>query len=97
MAERACHVIAHGRVQGVFYRASTVRQAQALGISGWVRNCHDGTVEAVLAGPAPAVEEMLRWMARGPRAARVERLAINEHDGDVADGFVTRETVSGRG
>lgn len=92
MAERVCHVRAHGRVQGVFYRASTVEQARALGIGGWVRNRADGSVEAVLKGRDEAVQQMLAWMATGPAMARVERLDVDEFRGQVADGFDTLPT-----
>jgi acylphosphatase len=68
------HVIVQGRVQGVGFRESLIAEAQALGVAGWVRNCADGTVEAVLRGPAAAREELLRWARRGPPAARVDHV-----------------------
>ena len=60
-----------GRVQGVWFRESTRQQADRLGVRGWVRNCPDGSVEAVLEGDAAAVDEMQRWCAHGPSGARV--------------------------
>ena len=75
------HVIVHGRVQGVGYRASTQIEAQRLGVTGWVRNRRDGTVEAALHGGLEEVEKMLDWMRRGPPAARVLRLEINDSSG----------------
>ena len=60
-----------GRVQGVWYRESCRRQADAAGVSGWVRNSPDGTVEAVLEGEAAAVEQVVDWMRHGPRHAVV--------------------------
>ena len=60
-----------GRVQGVWYRGWTVDEARRLGLRGWVRNRSDGSVEAVFAGPATAVAEMLVACRRGPPAARV--------------------------
>jgi acylphosphatase len=72
MAETALRVRIRGRVQGVGYRAWTAWQAQTLGLAGWVRNRADGTVEAVFAGPAEAVEDMVSRCATGPRLARVE-------------------------
>ncbi|MGQ0653205.1 MAG: acylphosphatase [Betaproteobacteria bacterium] len=60
-----------GGVQGVGYRYALVRQAQRAGLTGWVRNRSDGTVEAVLQGPAQAVEAVVEWARRGPPAARV--------------------------
>ncbi len=68
------HLIIHGRVQGVFYRDWTVKTARQLGVSGWVRNLPDGTVEAHLDGAADAVEAMIEKMHDGPLAARVDRI-----------------------
>lgn len=84
-----------GRVQGVYYRASTVQQAQALGLRGWVRNRLDGSVEALVTGPADAVQTLVEWAQRGPAMARVERVAVQEALGaaEVLDGFEQRETV----
>ena len=66
----------HGRVQGVWYRASTERQARALGLSGWVRNRVDGTVEAVAEGPRATVEQLVAWCHEGPPAARVTAVDV---------------------
>ena len=70
------HAIVSGRVQGVFFRDSTQREARRLGVDGWVRNLDDGTVEAVFEGDAPAVEAMLDFCRRGPERARVDRLEV---------------------
>ena len=71
----------HGRVQGVWFRGWTVDVATALGLRGWVRNRRDGTVEALLIGPAAAVEEMVRRVPRGPvlrpQVTRVDRAGGN--------------------
>lgn len=64
-------VVIQGRVQGVSYRDWMVRRARALGVDGWVRNRDDGAVEALVAGDADAVEELLRLCRRGPRTAQV--------------------------
>ena len=61
----------HGRVQGVWYRAWTEREASARGLDGWVRNCRDGTVEAVFSGPPEIVDEMILACRGGPPAANV--------------------------
>ena len=65
----------HGRVQGVGFRYALRDEAQRLGISGWVRNRSDGSVEALLRGEPRAVEALVHWARRGPRAAHVERFA----------------------
>ncbi len=67
----AVQALIEGRVQGVWYRGWTVDNARALGLSGWVRNRRDGSVEALFVGRAAAVEEMLARCRTGPRAARV--------------------------
>ena len=77
-----------GRVQGVSYRAWAVEQAVAQGLGGWVRNRRDGSVEALLAGPAEAVEAMIAACRRGPRAARVEGVTESPAEGeDPGSGF----------
>jgi len=67
----ARHLIISGRVQGVGYRDWLVASARKLGLAGWVRNRREGTVEAVIAGDADAVEELIRACGRGPRLAVV--------------------------
>jgi len=75
------HVIVHGRVQGVGYRASTRIEAERLGLTGWVRNRRDGTVEAALHGHAEQVEKMLDWMRRGPTIALVVHVEVSDASG----------------
>lgn len=71
------HLVAHGRVQGVFFRASTVRQAERHGVTGWVYNRPDGAVEAWLEGPRDGVEAVERWIrAGGPPAGRVDQVDV---------------------
>ena len=65
-----------GRVQGVYYRASMARQAQQLGLTGWVMNCDDGSVAAVAEGPRRAIESLISWGSRGPAGARVEHVEV---------------------
>ncbi len=68
------HLRISGRVQGVFYRASTQREARSLGLQGWVRNLPDGRVELVAEGPRPALEALVHWCGDGPSAAEVTGL-----------------------
>lgn len=70
------HLSITGRVQGVGYRDALRRQAQSRALTGWVRNRSDGSVEAVLQGPAQAVEEVVRWTWQGPPAARVGHVQV---------------------
>ena len=70
----AKRLVIAGRVHGVGYRAWMVEKARALGLSGWVRNRPDGTVEALLAGDIAAVEELSRLCRRGPRLAEVSSI-----------------------
>lgn len=70
----AIHCTIYGRVQGVGYRSWTVRNARKLGLTGWVRNTVDGTVEALFCGDTNAVEAMIEGCADGPLAAKVERI-----------------------
>ena len=93
MAERRVRVVVHGRVQGVFYRGWTVQQARALRLRGWVRNRHDGTVEALLAGPEQAVDEMIRRCQAGPPAAQVTRIEQHDSRDPVPEGFGQRGTA----
>ncbi|CAA9356603.1 MAG: Acylphosphate phosphohydrolase, putative [uncultured Microvirga sp.] len=81
MAERRfVHVTFHGRVQGVGFRAWIEREARVRALDGWVRNRADGTVEAVLAGSAPAVEAILDATRQGPTGARVDHMDIREEE-----------------
>jgi acylphosphatase len=85
------HLLAAGRVQGVFYRASTEAEARRLGLAGWVRNLPDGRVEAIAEGPEAALEALVAWARKGPPAARVDDLAVTweEPTGEFA-GFGVR-------
>lgn len=65
-------ILVTGRVQGVFFRATAMEQAQRLGLVGWVKNLPDGGVESVVEGPRQAVEEYVRWCHGGPPSARVD-------------------------
>jgi len=83
----------HGRVQGVWYRASTADRARALGVRGHARNLPDGTVEVIVAGPRQDVDALLAWLWEGPPLARVTRIEVESLDdavtAGVAEGFRT--------
>jgi acylphosphatase len=75
---RRVRAIVTGRVQGVFYRASTVSEARDHGLTGWVRNLPDGSVELEAQGDDARVAALLAWCAHGPPAARVTGVAVEE-------------------
>lgn len=80
-----------GRVQGVFFRASALEEARALGVSGWVSNCSDGSVEMAAEGPRVRLEMLAAWAHRGPPAARIDSVEEqwSEFRGEFS-GFVLR-------
>ena len=80
MSEKRVQVTIRGRVQGVGFRASCQREAQAAGVRGWVRNAWDGSVEALFEGPEEALDRMLRWCRVGPRMAEVDSVDVGETD-----------------
>ena len=80
-------IIASGRVQGVFFRDSTRRRADSLGVAGWVTNRPDGAVEAVFEGDAEAVESMIRYVREGPGNSRVSDLDVIEEEPEGLTGF----------
>ncbi len=93
MSPPACarRFVVHGRVQGVGFRAFVWRAAADLGISGWVRNRSDGTVEVLAGGPPEAVERLAELLARGPRWARVDRVeSTGVPTSEVPSGFSVR-------
>lgn len=79
---RTLHLSISGRVQGVGYRESLCAAALRAGVSGWVRNRSEGSVEAVLQGPREAVDAVLAWARRGPPAARVTQLDARTATGE---------------
>jgi acylphosphatase len=80
-------VVVSGRVQGVWFRETMRRVAEGRGVSGWVRNVPDGTVEAVLEGSTEAVEAMLDWCRIGPRDARVDDVVVADEMPQALSGF----------
>ena len=83
-------VVVHGRVQGVFFRDTARREASRHGVSGWVRNTPDGTVEAVFEGDRGNVERMVGFAEEGPPEAQVERVDTFDEEVEGLEGFSTR-------
>lgn len=87
------HLIITGRVQGVWYRASMAQEAQRLGVTGWVRNRADGSVEAMVAGTDEQVAAMMNWARCGPPKAVVEQVVVelgSAHEANAYFGFEQR-------
>jgi acylphosphatase len=83
-------VVVHGRVQGVFFRDTTRRLALEHGVTGWVRNTWEGTVEAVFEGPPEGVQRLVDFVHRGPSGAAVERVEVFEEPEKGLNGFAIR-------
>ncbi|MDP1651514.1 MAG: acylphosphatase [Rhodocyclaceae bacterium] len=79
------HLVIHGRVQGVGFRASLAWEAQQLGVTGWVRNRRDGTVETMICGHDESVAAMIAWARRGPPGARVDRVEVELGSGEFSN------------
>ena len=92
MAQKRVRVIVEGRVQGVFFRAYTKEEADRLGLGGWVRNRHDGSVETLIEGEAAAVDRMIGWLHEGSPMANVIRVQVAEEEvtGEQLGGFAIR-------
>lgn len=82
-----CYV--SGKVQGVFFRASTRHQAQQLGVTGYARNLPDGRVEVLACGEMDAVEQLRGWLAKGPADAQVNNVSCEPVDAPTMTGFTT--------
>ncbi len=83
-------VVVHGHVQGVFFRDTARREASRHGVSGWVRNTPEGTVEAVFEGDPDAVSTMVDWAHAGPDRAQVSRVDVNEEVPEGLSDFAVR-------
>ncbi len=89
----ARHLRIEGRVQGVFYRASLIEQAERLGLAGWVRNRRDGSVEALVQGAPAAVQTLIDWAHRGPPRAQVSAVHVADAPVQALEGFERRDTA----
>ena len=83
-------VVMHGLVQGVFFRDAVRRRALTAGVSGWVRNNWDGTVEVALEGEPEAVEKLIAFCREGPSGARVDQVEVVEAEVKSSKGFEIR-------
>ncbi|KYK20422.1 acylphosphatase [Thermoplasmatales archaeon SM1-50] len=86
------HVVISGRVQGVWFRASTKEKADELGLTGWVKNTNDGKVEAMFEGEETKLDKMIDWCWKGPPLAKVSRVEIKQkrHGNQFTDFVVQR-------
>ena len=89
MSEARARIVVRGRVQGVFFRAETRDRARSLGLSGWVRNVPDGSVEAVFEGDRDRIDSILEWCRRGPGFAEVEDVEVAWEEPRGEQGFGT--------
>jgi acylphosphatase len=87
----AVHLIIKGKVQGVFYRQSARKEAVRLGISGWVKNNEDGTVEAIATGSEEQVQRFIQWCRQGPTLAHVTDVTVSEAPDESFTGFEVRQ------
>ena len=87
------HVFVSGKVQGVFYRDTTKKEADKRGVRGWVRNLRDGRVEAVFEGPATAVDEMVAWCRIGSPLSRPTFVDRSDEPEESLEGFLIRPTA----
>ena len=86
------HLVITGKVQGVWYRGSMCEEALRLGVTGWVRNRADGSVEATVAGTDAQVAAIINWARRGPPAAHVEQLVVELGSGSFSN-FEQRASI----
>ena len=87
---RCQRFLVSGQVQGVFFRASTQDTARKLGLTGWVRNLHDGGVELVACGADEKLKELEQWLWQGPRHARVKNVTVQDAVTETFTGFSVR-------
>ena len=76
MGLKQIHIRVHGRVTGVFFRASTQREAKRLGLTGWVRNRNDQSIEMLAEGEEDGIKDLIAWAQQGPSAARIDKVDV---------------------
>ncbi len=86
----AVHMFVHGHVQGVFYRANTQKVAEGLGLTGWVKNCSDGSVEIHAEGNQEKLEELIEWCRQGPAMASVSNIDLSRIESEGLRSFDIR-------
>jgi acylphosphatase len=84
---KTMHLLIHGKVQGVFYRASAKEQADLLSLSGWIRNTEDGSVEAVVTGTEENIDSFISWCRKGPKQAVVNDIQVTPKPDEGLKGF----------
>jgi len=84
---KSYHLSIKGRVQGVFYRESAKREGTRLGVTGWVRNKPDGSVELLACGTEDTVQKLVEWCKAGPPLAKVTEVTVREVEPQVYDAF----------
>jgi len=87
MGQKRIHLVVRGRVQGVYFRATAQREARQLGLTGWVKNRADGSVEMVVEGEEDYVKDFLSWAQGGPSTARVDKVETKwrSYTGEFSD------------
>lgn len=90
MSREAVHIVVRGRVQGVYFRATTQSTAQALGLFGWVRNLSDGSVELHAEGERANLDRLIAWCHEGPPAASVTSVEVEPATPEGTDRFSVR-------
>jgi acylphosphatase len=85
-------ILIHGRVQGVFFRATARDVAEELGVNGWIRNTEEGDVEAVVSGGTQQLERFIAWCRQGPPRAVVSKVEIEERDAQQFSGFEVKRS-----
>ena len=90
MTESFYRLLISGKVQGVFFRDYTQRQAESLGLTGWVKNLADGRVKTVIQGPKEKIKLMIDWCWQGPPLSRVENIEVKEIKAKKLNSFVVK-------